>query len=181
MQAICTLPKKIKTVGVFASDQIPKRLALPAAIVVNNDTSDKPGSHWVSLFIDKKGNANYFDSYGRPPISQYIRDAIKRNCRKWQYNKKQFQSFDSRVCGEYCINFLYNMCKSNDFRSFLDQFSRNTRFNDKKTSKFYRQYIKNQLNQKINQYNTLPRGSSFGAGIGNQACTSKINYLTFST
>ena len=39
------------SIGVYAADHIPCRLSLPAAIVTNLDTLEKPGSHWVAFYI----------------------------------------------------------------------------------------------------------------------------------
>ena len=41
--------------GVFASDQIPKEkdIQTRSAYIVNVDTHDKQGSHWLSIFVEK--------------------------------------------------------------------------------------------------------------------------------
>jgi nitrogenase subunit NifH len=41
--------------GVFASDMIPQMSKYPAAIVCNTDPHDKPGQHWIAMYIDEKG------------------------------------------------------------------------------------------------------------------------------
>lgn len=183
--ALSGLPKKIKTVGVFACDQIPRRLALPACVIINLDTSTLPGSHWVALYIDGKSRGYFFDSYGRAPRERYILEALKNNCKMWWHSKKQLQSFDSQVCGEYCVQFLHHMAKFTDTTTFMTQFSKNTRLNDKKTSKFFRQYKRCQvLKKKITRVNTYPGGRSSGGGSGgsasdskNQACVARMNYF----
>ncbi len=92
-------------------------------IVFNTDPSDKPGKHWVSMFIDLRGNpdqweVNYFDSYGKARVAPEIRDLIK-------YLKTQNPSMIVRMncsddfctaminhqklnteCGVYSINFI---------------------------------------------------------------------------
>lgn len=41
------------------------------SIVFNLDPHDKPGSHWVSLYVDLiNGGIYYFDSYGHPPVKE---------------------------------------------------------------------------------------------------------------
>ena len=77
------------TIGVYAADTIPRVLSSPAAIVSNLDTADKPGSHWIAIHIDKNGYGNYFDSYGIALLSSHHLDRIKRNCVRYQWNKKQ--------------------------------------------------------------------------------------------
>lgn len=53
--------------GVYASDQIgrPKKAG---AYIINLDSSDEPGSHWVGLYIfnDFSRRSLLFDSFGRP-------------------------------------------------------------------------------------------------------------------
>jgi len=40
-------------------------------VVFNLDPHNKPGIHWVSLFIDfNNGGIYYFDSYGKPPVNE---------------------------------------------------------------------------------------------------------------
>jgi hypothetical protein len=92
-------------------------------IVFNTDPSDKPGKHWVSMFVDLTGNPehweiNYFDSYGRARISPEIMELI-------EYLKSQNPHFIVRMncsdkactssinhqklnteCGVYSINFI---------------------------------------------------------------------------
>ena len=39
-----------------------------ACYVINTDNSDGSGQHWVSFFKDKDCSADYWDSYGTPPL-----------------------------------------------------------------------------------------------------------------
>merc|ERR1711963_1268538 len=38
-----------------------------AALVFNLDPHPLPGSHWVAVYLDFNGSAEYFDSMGLPP------------------------------------------------------------------------------------------------------------------
>lgn len=87
-------------------------------IVFNTDPHDKPGQHWISLFIHlKKGEISYFDSTGdNPPIE--IRNLIDRfkiqgqkllkQKIKLNINKIQHQKLYSE-CGVYCLAFIHHM------------------------------------------------------------------------
>lgn len=150
-RALSGLPEKIKTRGVFPADGIPMRLDLPAALIANTQTSDMPGLHWVGLFIKKNGHGYFFDSYGCRPGTTYMKDAIKRNCRLWCYNKKPLQAIGSDVCGQYCLQFVYYMAKYNNLQTFLDKFSKNPESNDKKTAAFYRRLKKSLDRKKISK------------------------------
>lgn len=53
--------------GVYAIDEINKILVSDkVGVVLNLDPSNKPGSHWVALYIDSKGDKSveYYDSFG---------------------------------------------------------------------------------------------------------------------
>ena len=49
------LNKKLKNVkcfiGSFARDKLPKVKSLPAALIINTDTSTQPGEHWVDVSV----------------------------------------------------------------------------------------------------------------------------------
>ena len=53
--------------GLFASDQLPKEKGIQtrSAYIVNVDTHDKQGSHWLSIFVEND-QCEVFDSYGLP-------------------------------------------------------------------------------------------------------------------
>lgn len=94
---------KKKFLGVYAKDQLPK-YAHRGYYVINLDTSDKPGSHWVALEINKKG-AIFFDSYGLKPKDVYILRFLKG--KKIKYNQKHVQHPLSTTCGQWCIYFIW--------------------------------------------------------------------------
>ena len=163
------------SIGVYAADQIPSRLSHPAAIVANLDTSDKPGSHWVAFYIDSHGRGTFFDSYGLPPSSRHHLDRLRRNCKWIKWNKKKLQSFDSKVCGEYCVMFLHFMCSGFTLRKFCNIFTSDTRSNDKIVAKFYN-IIKDKKFKKVGRTYNFPRATSRGHGSCTQACMPMTDY-----
>ena len=50
--------------GVFTRDQLPKKIGNKEAGIVNLNTSNEPGSHWVAYFRDGSKKI-YFDSFGQ--------------------------------------------------------------------------------------------------------------------
>ena len=47
--------------GVYPSDRLHfTSVPRPSAFVINLDTSDKVGSHWVAVYYDGRGNADFF-------------------------------------------------------------------------------------------------------------------------
>lgn len=127
---------------VCACDLLPK---LPqkgdVIIIVNTDTSEKPGTHWQAVWITttiKKERISYFfDSYGRPPYNTYIRSFIKNNSNKTTWNNKQIQSFHSYACGEYCCLFALSMVQSQSLKCFFRQFGGNFDTNDQTVQALY--------------------------------------------
>lgn len=103
LQIIANLP--CRSMGVFPSDKIPKRWTRPYAMVFNTDGSKKPGSHWVAIYVDDQFRGWYFDSYGiKPYIPEHI-NRIRKNCKSLRWNVKHLQSYESTVCGRFCVMF----------------------------------------------------------------------------
>ena len=80
---------------------------LPACYVINTDNSGGSGQHWVSFFIDTDCSADYWDSYGTPPLQPIYSWLLRQGCHPIRYNRKMIQGFTSRTCGAYCANFLH--------------------------------------------------------------------------
>lgn len=91
-------------VGVYPSDRIPTLNSLPAGVVLNLDSSQESGSHWVAAWVNSNGTAVYFDSYGLPPLKRSIISFLDEF--EWEINTKRFQHFTSQDCGYYTILFV---------------------------------------------------------------------------
>jgi hypothetical protein len=112
--------------GVFPSDLLPEKFQKPSALVVNTDSSNQPGKHWVAIFINSDCSVEYFDSYGlKPQVSAISKFLLKfKNCR---YNKKPIQGLFSSVCGHYCIFFLIQRWNKVPMEDILNSFSSGNR------------------------------------------------------
>ena len=55
--------------GVFPRDQLPLHRIqdMPVYYVVNTDPRDRPGKHWLLIFIDRDHTVEFYDSLGRCP------------------------------------------------------------------------------------------------------------------
>ena len=47
--------------GVFSIDNLPDD---PRLLVCNTDPSDKPGRHWIAIYVGDDGRGDFFDSLG---------------------------------------------------------------------------------------------------------------------
>lgn len=105
-------------------------------MVINLDTHDKSGSHWVGLYSDlMKKQLYFFDSYGHKP-EKLIRKFMER-VRNWmnkkynlnnksegelfdnsgldvQYNKVRHQ-YKNSECGVYSMNFIIRLLRGEGF------------------------------------------------------------------
>lgn len=83
-------------------DQLPKQPFKKECGVINLDSSENPGTHWVA-YAKYRNYIEYFDSYGnlRPPTEfiEYIGPNIHYNCNNIQRNHPY-------NCGHLCIQFL---------------------------------------------------------------------------
>ena len=130
--------------GVYARDQI-KRVSYPSAYIINSDPSTRPGRHWIAVFFDRRGNGQYFDSYGLPPKVLGFTEFMNRNSKKWIWNRKTLQGLYSAVCGQYCIYFVLLRCRGVSLRSVTSHFSSNFSENDRRIARF----IRNLYNHRI--------------------------------
>lgn len=113
--------------GVFAADEMPR--IKPGGIIVNTDDRNKPGMHWIAIFIDRLGNGEFFDSYGLPPwVDSHI--SFMKRCKRWRYNRIALQSLTSSVCGHYCMLFLDARSRGISMNKFLKQIKQRDKYSN---------------------------------------------------
>lgn len=135
-------PFKKKTFkGVFASDDLPFNVKLPACFVINLSRKTESGSHWVALFINIYGHAYYFDSFGIPPRNKEIIFFIRSHAKKFDFNKKQIQHISSSKCGKFCCAFIVATLLNKKIKNFMNTFSSNLYVNEIVIEKLY-EYLK---------------------------------------
>lgn len=98
--------------GVYMRDTLPLCPRVKESMIVNLDSVQNSGSHWVT-FIKDKNEVKYFDSFGvEPPFEllQYWKCGGGKNPPCVLYNSDQVQSINENICGHLCIHYLlYNM------------------------------------------------------------------------
>lgn len=109
--------------GCFPVDQLPcVDGKTKFSLIVNLDVSTGPGTHWCAIYKKNK-KVYYFDSFGRPPPSKYLRFWFKRFVKSVFFNKIRHQEYDSSRCGGYCCWLIHEMSRGKSFSSlvrFLD-------------------------------------------------------------
>ena len=128
--------------GVFACDQLPKQyMPRPSALVINTDPADKPGQHWVAIYITQDGVGEYFDSYGKGPNIPQIEHFLRKNAKSFIYNRRHLQGTFSTVCGQYTIFFLLHRCRELSMDKIMKLFSSDTTDNDLNVNHFVRKHF----------------------------------------
>ena len=89
--------------GVFARDQLPKRLYYPCIWVVNNQPISEEGEHWTCAYFTADRKGEYFDSYGLAPKGPLKRHMVSYDTLELEWNKT------TRPIGLYMwpITYLY--------------------------------------------------------------------------
>ena len=100
---VSRLVDNVRWLGVFARDELPDltREIRPWCLILNNDTKDKPGTHWLALYAPSARSIKLFDSFGFYP-SMYSFDSLDP-----LHSSYSLQSPSTSVCGHYCIVYIY--------------------------------------------------------------------------
>ena len=104
--------------GVFSRNNLPKKIK-DGAYVINLDEYADVGTHWIALFCNRN-EIVYFDSFGVEHVPEEIKEFIGN--KNIIVNIFRVQATNSRMCGYYCIGFIYFMFavkKLTDFTSFF--------------------------------------------------------------
>lgn len=95
-------------VGVFPLNRLPASLAhypKPFSFIVNTDTANLPGQHWIAVSYSKCGIVRAFDPLGvfyPTLLSNYLAKRAKRVI----FNRITYQDPTRRTCGQHCLRWL---------------------------------------------------------------------------
>ena len=108
-------------IGTYPSDNLPKPLKYPFCIIANIDSSNKGGSHWVSLYISKNAQGEFFDSYGQQP-SKPFEIYLNKHCKNWKSNTQRIQGILASTCGHYCILMVLMWSRGYNIKEVINRF-----------------------------------------------------------
>ena len=111
--------------GVFMRDTLPQYPLNVECGIVNFNTSNQPGSHWV-CYYRKKNERIYFDSYGQitpVEVQRYLKTGIEfdRGKEVIQRNTDIVQAPNTVVCGHLCLYVLKSLSNGEEFQSILNR------------------------------------------------------------
>lgn len=87
-------------------DKLPSKILPREVGIVNLDSSDGKGTHWV-CYSKMKENIYYFDSFGLDPpmeLQEYLKGKDKKSF--IELSTFQIQKFGTHHCGYYCLLLL---------------------------------------------------------------------------
>lgn len=133
------------------SDQI-KSGKTKIGVIFNTDKHDKPGEHWVSLFINiKKGKIFYFDSAGdkaKPEITKLVKTITEQGKKLsppinfvFDQNHPVQHQYGGTECGIYSLYFIVHMLEDKINSYYL----KNHILKDKYMEKFRKVYFNEEL------------------------------------
>lgn len=124
--------------GVYSSNNIISQYLFPYCLVVNTDKEGQPGTHWVAIYVNNNKEAEYFDSFGKPP-----NDEIAKFLNQFELvhiNKNKIQSNYDTSCGPHVIYYLIQKCRGNSLNTIIKEL--NSSFSDSLVKMFVYHLIK---------------------------------------
>ena len=100
--------------GVFMLDVLPQKPHQVECGIVNFDSSNGPGTHWVCYAKTKKEERIYFDSFGQITpceIQKYLKtsEEYRNGTAVIQRNTDIVQRANTHVCGHLCLVVLTSL------------------------------------------------------------------------
>jgi len=98
--------------GTFALDKVPLHFIRDAKLqhfIINTQTSNLPGQHWIAVTVCDNNKAYIFDSFGVPPPTLLINQLKRRGIKRIYYNKRQVQNFGTLLCGQLALRHLLHV------------------------------------------------------------------------
>ena len=133
--------------GVYPHNHLPTtttpvtKFRLPCTLIVNTDTHNLPGRHWISIYIDIQRHGEIFDSLMTPPSAHVIR-FMERYCQRWTMNHLIYQHPLSSYCGVYVLLHVLQRHAYDSLGSFCrSHFTSSLTDNDHLMRDYYRKHL----------------------------------------
>lgn len=151
--------------GVFASDRLPSRPLhdRPRGYIMNLNTHDQPGSHWIALWTDNE-MCSVVDSFAIPlhlyePLVLF--DWLTEHFDVYEKSHHALQAVDSQAHGLYTLMFLVHMSVGGNLDTFVDLFSRHDFVkNDHRVAQWFQHLVEDDLKwydlHNVRQSNDMP-------------------------
>ena len=128
---------------VIPSDRLPSQIQKrPKGFIVNVDPSDKPGTHWIAVYLTSDGKGEFFDSYGQSPefYNRNFKTFLQDHNSAFTWNEKPLQSPWSRVCGQYSLFYALHRSRNIPMSTIVSMFTNHKEWNDTLVRDFIRKW-----------------------------------------
>lgn len=130
--------------GVYSRNNLPSTsVPYPSIFIVNTDSVNGPGEHWVAIVLESKSSGIFFDSFGKSPIyyGQELAAFMNNNVIAYKHFTNTVQSSTSSRCGLFVLTFLIlNVCFRCNLNCILDFFDSDVYINDRIVFNFVNMY-----------------------------------------
>ena len=93
--------------NVYARDKLPTSIPFyPCTLIINTDTNNLPGKHWIAIYVTKYKGAEYFDSLNQSPLHDV---ALWMNRFSWKWKKVTSYAIQSPLslqCGAFVLYYV---------------------------------------------------------------------------
>ena len=122
--------------GVYPIDALPHAVnAYPFFMIVNTQSHNLPGEHWIAVFIGSNRRGEIFDSLALP-LSNLLVKWMNTFCISFKKNPLTYQHYSSARCGAYAVYFVLNRLGNPNCMSL--KFSNSLSDNEESIMAYYR-------------------------------------------
>ena len=114
--------------GVMPRDYLPKTLESNSLYVINSQTSQMPGRHWILLSTLSKYYSAYICSLGQKPIHDHVVNSLRTANERVVYNDFKNQGDLSTVCGWHVIWTAGMLARGHDLLDLMTKFYTNQQY-----------------------------------------------------
>lgn len=97
--------------AIVSKNHLQEQFPRSGGYIINMADSDKPGTHWVGLWLTKNKKACYFDSFGIVPPIDVVQFCKRFGAHTIMHSDKQIQNLAGGFCGQYTLLFLHHMSR----------------------------------------------------------------------
>ena len=121
--------------GVFPLDELPFAVPhYPFFMIVNTQSHNLPGEHWITIFIDADRRGEIFDSIALP-LSNILIRWMNRFTRSFTRNRLTYQHLFSSSCGAFTLYFILHRLHNSD--CMTEAFTSDVTLNEQLIHHFY--------------------------------------------
>lgn len=109
--------------GTFPRDHMPQIITKrPCAFVVNTDSCHGPGEHWNAILLLPGGEAEFFNSFGFPPLHGDEQAYLRKHANEFTFSGITLQDPLSDRCGLFCVDYILSRLQGESFSRFVARY-----------------------------------------------------------